>query len=413
MTPAPFHRPILQTVLHRLREPGRFIQALIGPRQAGKTTLIRQALKIAGLPFHYATADQPSLHDEAWIEAQWEIGRLQAKDAGRSGAVLVLDEAQKALHWSEIVKRLWDEDRASKIALKVVLLGSAPLLIWKGLGDSLAGRFEVIHIPHWSFAEMKEAFHWNLDKYLYFGGYPGSAPLIADEERWRRYILDSLVETTLSRDILLQTRVDKPALLRRLFRLACDYSGQIFSYQKMLGQLQDAGNTVTLAHYLELLSGAGMVTGLQKYVGTRLRQRGSSPKLLTLNTALMTSGTDHSFSTARKNPEFWGRLVESAVGAHLVNSLAGTGTEIFYWREAHHEVDFILKRKGQITALEVTSARRKDTLPGLFEFSKIFHPQKKLLIGGQGIPLEEFFSMASLKLVSSVHSDGQGRTSLP
>jgi hypothetical protein len=396
-----FCRPTLKTILSRLREPRKFIQALIGPRQTGKTTLIRQALEASRLAFHYASADEPSLRDPAWIETQWEIGRLRAKDAGRHGAVLVLDEAQKVARWSEVVKRLWDEDAASGAALKVVLLGSAPLLVQKGLTESLAGRFEVIRVPHWSLGEMKEAFGWSLDQYLYFGGYPGSAQLIADEDRWRRYILDSLVETTLSRDILLQTRVDKPALLRHLFRLGCDYSGQILSYQKMLGQLHEAGSTVTLAHYLELLSGAGMLAGLQKYAGTRLRQRGSSPKLLVLNTALMTSGGDLSCSAARENRDVWGRLVESAVGAHLVNGLAGAGIEVFYWREANREIDFILKGKGRVTALEVTSSRRKESLPGLAEFAKKFHPQRQLLVGGQGVPLEEFLSLPPSHWLSS------------
>lgn len=387
-----YRRPLLDIVQNRLKEPRKFIQALIGPRQVGKTTAVRQALEASESVYHYSTADAPTPRDGAWLEAQWDIARLRAKENGRSGAVLVLDEAQKVNGWSEVVKRLWDEDSASGAALKVVLLGSAPLLVRRGLTESLAGRFEVIRVPHWSFAEIKEAFGSDLERYLYFGGYPGSVGLISDEERWRRYILDSLVETTLSRDILLQTRVDKPALLRQLFRLSCDYSGQILSYQKMLGQLHDAGNTVTLAHYLELLSGAGMVTGLQKYSGNRLRLRGSSPKLVVLNTALMTSGTELSYSTARDNPDYWGRLVESAVGAHLVNGLAGTGIEVFYWREANHEVDFVLKGKGHVTALEVTSSRRKDSLPGMAAFAKEFRPQRKLLVGAQGIPLEEFLA---------------------
>lgn len=397
MTSAKFQRPILQDVLGRLLQRRKFIQALVGPRQAGKTTLIRQALQAAGLPFHYISADEPSPRAAAWIETQWEIGRLKAKEDGRGGTVLVLDEAQKAAQWSEVVKRLWDEDTAAGTPLKVVLLGSAPLLVQKGLTESLAGRFEVIRVPHWSFAEMRDAFGWSLDQYLYFGGYPGAAELIADEARWRRYILDSLVETTLSRDILMQTRVDKPALLRHLFRLGCDYSGQILSYQKMLGQLHEAGNTTTLAHYLELLSGAGMLTGLQKYAGTRLRRRGSIPKLLALNTALMTSGGEFSYESARENGDFWGRLTESAVGAHLLNGLAGANVEVFYWREANREVDFVLKGKGRVAALEVTSSRRKNSLPGLDAFAEEFHAHKRLLIGGQGIPLQEFLSSPPLQ----------------
>ena len=390
MTIPKFQRPILKTIHSRLGEKRRFIQVLSGPRQAGKTTLIRQFMGGTAMPHHYASADEPSPRDTAWIETQWEIGRLAAKKSGKKGALLILDEAHKVPNWSEMVKRLWDEDAASGCSLKVALLGSSPLLIQKGLTESLAGRFELIRVPHWSFAEMKEAFGWDLAKYLYFGGYPGCAELIRDVERWRTYIQDSLVETTLSRDILLQTRVDKPALLRQLFRLACDYSGQILSYQKMAGQLQGHGHTVTLAHYLELLSGVGMVTGLQKYSGSRLRQRGSSPKLIVLNTGLMTSGGTQTFQTARDNHEVWGRLVESAIGAHLFNGLAGSGTELMYWRESSMEVDFVLKRHERLIAMEVTSSKRKDSIPGMNQFTKEFHPYKKLLVGGQGIPLEEF-----------------------
>ena len=323
------------------------------------------------------------------MEAQWDLGRLRTRDAGRRGALLVLDEVQKIGGWSETVKRLWDEDTASGERLKVMLLGSAPLLVQRGLTESLAGRFELIRLPHWSFAEMRDAFGWSLERYLYFGGYPGAAPLVGDRERWGRYILDSLIETTLSRDILLLTRIDKPALLRQLFRLGCDYSGQILSYQKMLGQLQDAGNTTTLAHYLQLLSGAGMLTGLQKFSGAHVRQRGSSPKPIVLNTALMTASSPLSLRAARVDHEGWGRLVETAVGAHLLNSATGN-IEVFYWRERGREVDFVLRAGPTVTAVEVTSGRRKGSLPGMESFAKTFRPKRKLLVGGQGVPLEEF-----------------------
>lgn len=363
------------------------MQVLAGPRQTGKTTLARQVLDEADLPSHYATADDPIGRDAPWIEAQWEIGRLRAGEA-RRGGLLVLDEAQKVLGWSEVVKRLWDEDTAAGLPLRVFILGSAPLLVQRGLTESLAGRFELIRVPHWSFAEMREAFGWSLARYLYFGGYPGAAPLAEDEERWRGYILDSLVETTISRDILLLRRVDKPALLRQLFRLGCDYSGQVLSYTKMLGQLQEAGNTTTLAHYLELLSGAGMVTGLQKFSGSRVRQRGSSPKLLVLNSALMTASTGRSYREARRDPEFWGRLVESAVGAHLVNA----HLEVFYWRERNREVDYVTRAGRRVTALEVTSGRRKGSLPGMAAFAEQHRPARKLLVGGQGVPVDEFLA---------------------
>ena len=317
----------------------------------------------------------------------------------KGGTLLALDEVQKVSGWSEIVKRLWDEDTAKKTRLKVVLLGSSPLFIQHGLTESLAGRFEIIPLTHWSFSEMKDAFGWDVEQFIYFGGYPGAAGLIDDQERWSRYIIDSLIETTLSRDILLMTRVDKPALLRRLFLLGCDYSGQILSYQKMLGQLQDAGNTTTLAHYLELLAGAGILTGLQKFAGKQIKQRGSSPKMQVLNTALMTAQSNISFDTVITNRDFWGRLVETAVGAHLVNGTTSTKAEVFYWRERGKEVDFVMRLGKIIVAIEVKSGRSKDTLAGMEAFFSIFKPQKKLVVGGSGISIEEFLSTAVMEWV--------------
>jgi hypothetical protein len=385
-----YRRPIFSTIRARLLEPGGFIQVLVGPRQTGKTTLARQILGALEAPSHYASADGIAPHDRIWIAQQWELGRLLLRDSP-DGAVLVLDEVQKVPGWSTVVKSLWDEDVGKGLPLRVLLLGSAPLLVQRGLGESLAGRFEVIPVPHWSFSEMEQAFGWSLDQYLYFGGYPGAAGLVEDEERWARYVLDSLMETTISRDILLLSRVDKPALLRQLFELARSYSGQVLSYQKMLGQLQDAGNTTTLAHYLELMAGAGMVVGLQKYSGSLVRRRGSSPKLLVLNTALMTAGSGFSFSDARRDPDFWGRLVESAVGAYLVNASAGGGKEVFYWRERGMEVDFVVKTGRTLTALEVKSGARARARAGMDAFAKAFSPDRLLLVGADGIPLEEFF----------------------
>ena len=302
----------------------------------------------------------------------------------------MLDEIQKLPGWSEVVKRLWDEDTARGVQLKVVILGSAPLLVQRGLSESLAGRFEMIGVGHWSLAEMRDAFSWGWERYVYYGGYPGAAPLIADEERWRSYILDALIETTISRDVLLMTRVDKPALLRRLFQLGCAYSGQILAYQKMLGQLQDGGNATTLAHYLELLAGAGMLTGLVKHAGQKVRQRSSSPKLQALNTALISAQDTRSFAAIREDGEAWGRLVESAIGAHLVNSAMGTGVQVQYWRLGAKEVDFVLSAGTELLAIEVKSGKKPEALPGMEAFDKAFKPQRKLLVGGGGLSVEEF-----------------------
>jgi predicted AAA+ superfamily ATPase len=387
-----YTRPQAGELLRRIREPRRFLQVVAGARQVGKTTLVTQVIERSTLPHHFASADEPTLRGPAWIEQQWEAARFLARESEDGGAILVLDEVQKAPGWSDSVKRLWDEDTRAALPLKVVLLGSAPLLVQQGLNESLAGRFEILHLPHWSYVEMRDAFGWTLDQYLFYGAYPGAAPLIEEPARWARYIRDALIETTIARDVLLLSRVDKPALLRRLFELACAYSGQILSYTKMLGQLQDAGNTTTLAHYLELLTGAGMVTGLQKYASGAVRRRGSSPKLQVLNTALMTAQSGLTEQGARADRVFWGRLVESAVGAHLANAATAEGYELSYWRERNREVDFVLRSGRRVTAIEVKSGRSRDTLPGMSAFAEAFGPARMLLVRGDGIPLDVFLS---------------------
>ena len=386
----PFQRSFVATLGARLREPRRFLQVVAGARQVGKTTVVEQVLDGADMPSVFVSADEPTLHDAAWLAAQWERARLLARESVERGAVLALDEVQKIPGWSETVKRLWDEDTHSRLPLKVLLLGSAPLLVQHGLTESLAGRFEMLYLPHWSFGEMRTAFGFSLEQYLYFGAFPGAAPLIEDPERWRRYVLDALIEPTIARDVLLMTRVDKPALLRRLFELGCRYSGQVLSYTKMLGQLHDAGNTTTLAHYLALLAGAGLLMGIPKYAGTAVRQRGSSPKLQVLNTALMAALSGLTPDQARADRTFWGRLTESAVGAHLVNAAAAGTGEVFYWREGNREVDFVLRAARSVVAIEVKSGRAPDSLPGLAAFAEAFRPTRTLLVGGDGAPVEEF-----------------------
>jgi predicted AAA+ superfamily ATPase len=385
-----YRRPQAAELLRRLGEQRRFIQVVTGARQVGKTTLVTQVVGEADVPHVFASADEPTLRGPDWLDAQWEAARLLLRESGQRGAVLVLDEVQKVPRWSEAVKRLWDADTRARRPLKIILLGSAPLLLQRGLTETLAGRFEVVHLPHWTLAEMHEAFGWGTDEYVFYGGYPGAAPLIVEEDRWARYIRDSLIETTIARDVLLLARVDKPALLRRLFELGCAYSGQILSYTKMLGQLQDAGNTTTLAHYLELLEGAGMLVGLHKYAAGATRQRGSSPKLQVLNTALMTAQSGMLLSQARRDPEFWGRLVESAVGAHLANAAATGVCQVFYWRDRSHEVDFVVRAGKIVTAIEVKSGRARDSFPGLAAFAAAVPKARKLIVGSDGVPVEEF-----------------------
>ncbi len=386
-----YKRDIVKTIVSRLMEPRHLIQVIIGPRQVGKTTAIHQALQEIGLESHYATADLPAPPATGWISQQWDLARLKLTD--RTPVILVLDEIQKISNWSTEVKRLWDEDTRLGHSLHVVLLGSSSLLIQKGLSESLAGRFELIRFPHWSWNECRDCFGWSLDQYLYFGGYPGSAPLIGEPERWGQYIRDSLIETAVSKDILLLNRVEKPALLRQLFVLACEYGGQILSYQKILGQLTDAGNTTTVAHYQQLLESAFLIRGLPKWSGNILRRRNSSPKWLPLNTALMSALSGRTFEETRRNSDQWGRVVETAVGAHLVNGASTYGMEIYYWRQGNREVDFVIRMGEKVTAIEVKSGKRAVSLHGLALFLKRYPSAKTFTVGQTGIGIQEFLEI--------------------
>lgn len=410
-----FERQQVNTLLARLEERPERLIVVSGPRQTGKTTIVRQTLARTDMRGNYLSIDEPQsatpspsfeqqeqevtttltdVRDAKWLTRTWEDARRNANQSDR-GFVLVLDEIQKIPQWSETVKGLWDADRAADFPLHVVVLGSAPLLMQQGLTESLAGRFELIRVSHWSFPEMVDAFNFDLASYIYFGGYPGSAYLINDQPRWREYIRSSLIEPNIERDILSMTRVNKPALLKRAFELGSNYSGQILSYTKMQGQLQDAGNTTTLAHYLDLLSNAGLLTGLSKYAGQQHRRRGSSPKLNVLNTSFMAVNSGYSFEEAQADRTFWGRLVESTVGAHLFNT-GMPDIRLYYWRESPHEVDFVLERGRRLVSIEVKSTPRGDNSRGLVAFQERFAPERTLLVGEQGIPLEEFLTQPAV-----------------
>ncbi len=419
-----FERSQVATLVERWTEeqPHRLI-TLFGPRQTGKTTIVLQALARSDPrqqryiavdapddspddPAHAPADDpfapfQPSsdiglspprARNTDWLVDRWREARHEAARQGRF--VLVIDEVQKIPGWSEAVKGLWDADRRNERPLHVVLLGSAPLLMQSGLTESLAGRFEPAPVSHWTFPEVADAFGLDLDQFLYFGAYPGAARCVPDPDRWREYVAASIIEPNIERDILALTRVDKPALLRRLFELGTDYSGQILSYNKMLGQLQDAGNTTTLARYLDLLSGAGLITGIPQYSTKPYRVRASSPKLCVLNTALMTCNSGYSFDEARADRTFWGRIVESAVGAHLVNT-APRDVRVHYWREGPLEVDFVLRRGPRLIAIEVKSGRRRGSRHrGLEKFGERFGPDRTLLVGdGGNVPLRDFLAV--------------------
>ncbi len=370
-------------------EERKFIQVIFGPRQVGKTTMVNQFLKDSSIPYHYVSADGVPSAQTSWVEQQWTIARMIIQNTGSTEGLLVLDEIQKIENWSEIVKKEWDEDARQEIKLKVILLGSSRLILQKGLSESLAGRYEIIYMGHWTFAEMKEAFGFTAKEFVWYGGYPGSASLINDELRWKSYVSESLIETSISRDILMLTQVNKPALMKRLFELGCHYSGQILSLTKVVGQLHDAGNTTTLSNYLHALDTAGLLKGIEKYSPDLLRQRASSPKFQVHNTSLISSQQGRTFAEIITHPDLWGRWVESAVGVHLLNYSLTEKYKLYYWRHRNEEVDFVIERNEQVIGLEVKSGI-VNKLKGMDAFNRRYKPHKIYLIGSGGIPWEEF-----------------------
>jgi hypothetical protein len=387
-----FERQELETLKKRIAEPRKFIQIVMGPRQVGKTTMLSQLYRQLEAPALFESADAISASDTNWLEQTWESARLQMKAKSANEWILIIDEIQKVSNWSETVKKLWDEDDFNHRNLKVILSGSSRLLLEQGLTESLAGRFEIIYLTHWKLEEMEQAFGWDAEKYAWFGGYPGSADLITDEQRWKNYIRDSIIETSISKDILMLTRIDKPALLKKLFELGCQYSGHILSYTKMVGQLQDAGNTTTLAHYLKLLDNAGLLTGLEKYAHTTIRKRSSSPKFQVQNNALLSAQNKKTFNEIASDPIEWGRIVESSIGAHLINHSIQNDYSLFYWRDRGNEVDYVLEKGGQVIAIEVKSSYVKNK-KGMEAFRKKFNPHKIYLIDNKALPWNEFLKI--------------------
>ena len=340
-------RQFTEILRDRLREDLNFIQVVTGPRQIGKTTGLQQIVAQWDGPSLYVTADEMLAPSGDWMRLQWR----RAEELGRN-ALFVVDEVQKVPDWSNIVKFLFDQVRESR-KIKVVLLGSASLSLQRGLAESLAGRYELIPAYHWCLKECHRAFGWNLEAFLKYGGYPASAELVADVERWQSFIRNSIIEPVLIKDILGIATVNKPSLFRQTFELSMSYPAQEISYQKLLGQLQESGNVTTIKHCLELLEGAFLLRSLHKYSGSEARKKGSSPKILPLNTALV-----HAFrnpDVAMTQPEWRGRIFESAIGAALSNSVG----DLYYWREGSFEVDFVLAIESRLFAVEVKSSRRR------------------------------------------------------
>lgn len=387
-----YKRALSSTIGERIREPRQLIQVVVGPRQVGKTFALRQALADYSDSVKYLLADGAGFNPLQWLEMAWNEARLTAKAKG--GHLLVLDEIQKVDGWSDLIKRLWDEDTFNGVPLKIMLLGSSRLLLQKGLNESLMGRFEILAAGHWSFLEMRQAFGFSVEDYVLYGSYPGAAALRRNERRWRAYIRDAIVDPSISNDILQLEHISKPALLRQVFMLSCVYSAQILSYQKMLGQLQDAGNATTVAHYLRLLGEAGLVRGLEKYFVEPVREKASSPKLAVCNNALLTAMSSHSIKELKRRGELWGRLVESAAGAHLMATAQADDVDVCYWNAGSREVDYVLRKGGRLAAIEVKSAAVKD-VSGMREFKRKYPEAKTYLVGEGGIGLEEFLQTSA------------------
>ncbi len=425
----PYRRPHVARLTTLLKEDGPMrLVAVTGPRQTGKTTLVLQALSDLerdGVPCWYLPVDDPTpdkpplgappvVHvlvpgqtpGPEWLVSSWERARIAA-ERSPGGIVMVLDEIQRIANWSGVVKGLWDRDRRTGCPLRVVILGSAPWAMLTGIHESLAGRFDPFPVAHWSLDEMQRAFGVTLDEYIFFGGYPGAAVHIRNPRRWRGYVRQAVVAPVVERDILSLTRVKKPSLMRALLDLASEYSGQMVSYRKLQGQLDDAGNTTTLAHYLDLLADAGLVTGLEKHSAKPHLVKRSSPKLNVSNTAVMTVGYPGSFEHVKYDGTFWGRLCESAVGAHLLNTLSPDGiVRLRYWRDGPHEVDFVLSSRRNLVGIEVKSGRRQGRLAGLAAFQVRFPDAKPLVVGTGGVPLNEFLSEGAEYWLEEAHRGG-------
>lgn len=392
-----YKRAEYQIIKSRLEEQRRFVQVVMGARQIGKSTVVKQVLKDLDAPYQFYSADNVPATNSAWISNCWAASRSLMESNGWDGIILVIDEIQKISNWSEVVKKEWDDDTFHDRNIKVLLLGSSRVLLEKGLSESLAGRFEEIRMSHWSYREMNECFGFTLSQYLFYGGYPGAASLIGDEDRFQQYIQSSIIEATINKDILMDTPISKPALLRQTFELGAAYSGELLSLNKMLGSLQDAGNTATLAGYIHLLDESGLLGGLQKFSIDTARRKASIPKFQVYNNALKMVYIPDSFNQAIIDRKLWGRVFESGIGAYLVSQAFVHRFEIFYWRERNDEVDFILRKKGSVVAIEVKSNAEKRT-DGLDKFRQLFKPQASFIVGDGGIGAEDFLSMNINKL---------------
>lgn len=389
-----YQRRHLNILKSRMAEPRRRMQIVMGPRQVGKSTLVGQFTEGISVPFDFFAADGVNRFDSSWIPNKWQQVRMRMDIHSEQEHILIIDEVQKIRGWSEQVKKEWDEDSRSHRNLKVILLGSSRLLLQKGLEESLEGRFETIKMGYWDWQEMHEAFGFSMDEYVYFGGFPGLAPDIQDEDRWRNLMEDSIISPILTRDILEIEEIRNPALLRQVFELACIESAKELSLTKMQGTM-NCGTVPTIKNYLDILNKSMTVQPLQNYSSSIVKEKQSVPKMQVFNNAFRNRFGTFSFDEARVDPAEWGRLVESAVGAHLANRAMTDDYELFYWRnERRQECDYVLRKGQALVAIEVKSGSVDKTV-GFEKFKEQFADKvtAAIIVGPQALPLEDFFIM--------------------
>lgn len=335
----------MNTLESRLKEKAPLIQAILGPRQVGKTTGIKQLVERLKVKSIYISADDLApLDGRKWLYEHWALAKGNGKQS-----LLIIDEIQKIDNWSESIKKLWDET-SPEDRPKLVILGSSSWSLQSGLRESLAGRYELIKAPHWNYPEAKDAFATSFADHLTFGGYPKVLEMRKDQDRAMSYLRDSIYTPVIGKDLLILKEIKKPALLRQIFELVTLYPAQELSYRKMLGQLQDSGNSETAKHYLEVLEAAFLIRCLKKFSGSQVVQKSSSPKMITLAPCF------HTLFAGRTNPEnqnLYGRLFEQWVGQVLLQYFP----DVYYWRDGNVEIDFVVKQDGIIFGIEVKSGR--------------------------------------------------------
>jgi uncharacterized protein len=341
-----------------------YLQVILGPRQVGKTTGILEFLENSKRPSLYFTADDILSPSGSWIEALWQEALL--KD---SKCLLAIDEIQKVHDWPSTVKKLWDKQKRSpSTKIQLILLGSSSLHIHEGLKESLTGRFQLIRAHHWDYTRSKKLASFDVQKFVRYGGYPGSYALLDRPAKWKSYLHDSIIETVIGKDILQIARVAKPALFRQAFKIIMSYPAQDISYTKLLGQLQDKGNTDLIKHYIELFEAAFLLESIYKFSGKAVLSRSSSPKLIPLCGALIDREVFETHSG-------YGRAVEAAVGACLIQN----GFKVEYWRDGQNEVDYIVKNEGILFAIEVKSGRLRST-KGMDAFRKLYPSARSVYV---------------------------------